>query len=327
MQFSTEALPIAQRPAAYESALRDYFSKIDFAVRAEVETSGPESFNAGLERVMIGQMMGARHHANWPHRLRAEPVLSSIPGMDLYFLRSGNITFFGERGEIPLSAGDMFLLRSDAEFSSYSERFDMVALGLPESLVRDPATQRRWAEGQKISGKSGFAACLGSLLNTATSRHKELSIAEGSVLQMSIVDCVLLLRAPDAESAEPQVGLSQLQQEKLSHLKTLALRSIQLPDLNPGGLAREAGVSPRTLHRLFNGSGVTFRNWLRDCRLERCWMELTDPGRGYNTIATVAFHWGFNDLRTFNRAFSARYGMTPQVAREAGRAGVRMPSA
>ncbi len=327
MQFSTEALPIAQRPAAYESALREYFSKIDFAVRAEVETAGPESFNAGLERVMIGQMMGARHYANWPHRLRAEPVLSSIPGMDLYFLRSGNITFFGERGDIPLSAGDMFLLRSDAEFSSYSERFDMVALGLPESVVRDPATQRRWTEGQRISGKSGFAACLGSLLNTATSRHRELSIAEGSVLQMSIVDCILLLGTRDARSAESRTGLSQPQQEKLSHLKALALRSIQLSDLNPCGLAQEAGVSPRTLHRLFNGSGVTFRNWLRDCRLERCWKELTDPGRGYNTIATVAFRWGFNDLRTFNRAFSARYGMTPQVAREAGRTGAPAPCA
>lgn len=327
MQFSTDALPIAQRPAGYEAALRDYFSKIDFAVRAEVETSGPESFSAGLERVMIGQMMGARHYANWPHRLRAEPVLSCIPGMDLYFLRSGNITFFGERGEIPLSAGDMFLLRSDAEFSSFSERFDMVALGLPESVVRDPSTQRRWAVGQKISGKSGFAACLGSLLNTATTRHQELSAAEGSVLQMSIVDCILLLGTRDADGAEAQASLSQPQQEKLSHLKTLALRSIQLPDLNPGGLAREAGVSPRTLHRLFNGSGVTFRSWLRDCRLERCWMELTDPGRGRHTIASVAFRWGFNDLRTFNRAFSARYGMTPQTVREAGRTGSAATSA
>ena len=321
MQFSTDALPIAQRPAGYEAALRDYFSKIDFAVRAEVETSGPESFSAGLERVMIGQMMGARHYANWPHRLRAEPVLSCIPGMDLYFLRSGNITFFGERGEIPLSAGDMFLLRSDSEFSSFSERFDMVALGLPESVVRDPATQRRWSVGQRISGQSGFAACLGSLLNTATARHHELSAAEGSVLQMSIVDCILLLGTCDADEDQVQPSLSQPQQEKLSHLKTLALRSIQLPDLNPCGLAREAGVSPRTLHRLFNGSGVTFRSWLRDCRLERCWMELTDPARQRGNIATVAFRWGFNDLRTFNRAFSARYNMTPQAAREAGRTG------
>jgi AraC-like DNA-binding protein len=172
---------------------------------------------------------------------------------------------------------------------------------------------------QKICGKSGFAACLGSLLNTATTRHRELSPAEGSVLQRSIVDCILLLAARDPD--KDQASLSQPQQEKLSHLKSLALRSIQLPDLNPGGLAREAGVSPRTLHRLFNGSGVTFRSWLRDCRLERCWMELTDPACRHGTIAAVAFRWGFNDLRTFNRAFSARYNMTPQAAREAGRAG------
>lgn len=325
MQFTTDSLPIAQRPAGYESTLRNYFSAIDFSVRAEVETATAEPFSAGLERVAIGQMLGARHYANWPHRLRAEPVVSAIPGMDLYFLRSGNITFFGERGEIPLNAGDMFLLRSDAEFSSYSERFDMVALGLPEGVVRDPAAQRRWIEGQKISAASGFAACLGSLLSTATSRHQELNPAEGAVLQMAIVDCILLLGTRGPEGAASQAALTQQQQEKLDHVKALALRSIQLPDLNPYLLAREAGISPRTLHRLFNGSGVTFRSWLRDLRLERCWMELSDPTRQRNNIATVAFRWGFNDLRTFNRAFSARYGMTPQAAREAGRTGASTP--
>jgi len=322
MQFSTESLPIAQRPGGYESALRDYFSAIDFSARVEVEAAAPESFNAGVERVGIGQMTGARHYSNWPHRLRAQPVLSAVPGLDFYFLRSGNVSFFSERGEIPLSAGDMFLLRSDVEFSSCTEQFDMVALGLPDSMMRDPAAQRRWSEGQKISGGSGFAACLGSLLDTAVGRHGELNAAEGAVLQGAITDCVLLLSARGPEAASSQGGLSSPQQEKLSHLKTLALQSIQLPDLSPCLLAREAGVSPRTLHRLFNGSGVTFRSWLRDCRLERCWMELTDPARQRNnTIAAVAFHWGFNDLRTFNRAFSARYGMTPQAAREAGRAG------
>jgi len=322
MQFSTDSLPIAQRPDGYASALRHYFSAIDFSARVEVEAAAPDSFTAGVERVAIGQMLGARHHSNWPHRLRAEPVSRAIPGLDFYFLRSGNVSFFTEQGEIPLGPGDMFVLPSDVEFSSYTERFDMVALGLPESLVRDPASRRRWSEGRRIAGDSAFAACLGSLLDTAVPRHQELNAAEGAVLQVAITDCILLLGARGTEAADSQGGLSSQQQEKLSHLKSLALQSIQLADLNPCLLAREAGVSPRTLHRLFNGSGVTFRSWLRDCRLERCWMELTDPARRRNnTIASVAFHWGFNDLRTFNRAFSARYGMTPQAAREAGRAG------
>jgi AraC-like DNA-binding protein len=34
------------------------------------------------------------------------------------------------------------------------------------------------------------------------------------------------------------------------------------------------------------------------------------PGRQRETVAAAAFKWGFNDLRTFNRAFSARDGMT-----------------
>lgn len=134
---------------------------------------------------------------------------------------------------------------------------------------------------------------------------------------MAILDSIQLLGSREDESDTP--GLSTRQREKLNSLKTLALRSLQFPDLTPYAVAYEGGVSARTLHRLFNGSGATFRSWVRDSRLERCWTELTDPGRRRGTIAEVAFRWGFNDLRTFNRAFSARYGTTPQAARKTTR--------
>ena len=85
--------------------------------------------------------------------------------------------------------------------------------------------------------------------------------------------------------------------------------------MTPERLAQEAGISLRTLHRLFALSGTTVSNWLREARLERCWRDLRDPERRSSTVAAVAFGWGFGDLRTFNRAFTARYGMTPSEAR------------
>jgi AraC-like DNA-binding protein len=263
---------------------------------------------------MIGHLSGGIHRSNAPHRLHADPPADACPGFDFYLLREGHMRFTDEHGDVELGSGDMILLRSDAELLSYSERFDMIAIGLPEAFVRNREMAQRWALGRRIPGGSGLAACLASLLGTAVSRHQDLTPAEATVLQTAVLDSILLLGSSQ-DPAAPRAPATQ-QDEKLSYLKTLAFRSLQVPELTPCAVAREGGVSTRTLHRLFNSSGVTFRSWLRDCRLERCWAELTDTSRRRATIAEVAFRWGFNDLRTFNRAFSARYRMTPQAARK-----------
>jgi AraC-like DNA-binding protein len=325
MIFHSSSLPVADRAAGYEGALRHYFSSFDTTIDVHVDAGAPDSFAASLEPVVIGHLGGAIHCSNSPHRLHAEPVVAGHQGVDFYLVRSGTITFSDHNGTIELASGDMALWRSDAEFLACSNGFEMIALGLPESVLRARAADGGWNIGRRICGESAFASCLAALLRTAAARHQDLTLAEGAILQSAILDAIVQLGRVGRESERTSLSLPARQQEKLDHLKALALRSLQVPDLSPAALAREAGISPRTLHRLFFASGVTFCSWLRDSRLQRCWQELTDPGRRRSTIAAVAFRWGFNDLRTFNRAFSARYGMTPQAARETGSPGHGQP--
>lgn len=323
MNFSSESLPLTLRQAGYEAALQQYFSALGMQLQLDMRIDHPEAFAARVERLVIGQIQGAIHGSNSPHRAHAAHTSAAQPGLDFYLLRSGQIRFTDTNGDIELGAGDMVLLRSDDELLASSERFEMIALGIPDNVARDREMASRWQLSRRIPGDSGMAACLNALLGAAAERNRDLTAADGAVLQMAILDAIVLLAT--CEDATQTTGLSQQQREKLSHLKTLALRSLQIPDLTPCAVAAEGGVSPRTLHRLFNASGSTFRTWLRDCRLERCWAELTDPGRRRGTIAAVAFRWGFNDLRTFNRAFSARYGMTPLTARDGNRGDTRTP--
>ena len=85
--------------------------------------------------------------------------------------------------------------------------------------------------------------------------------------------------------------------------------------LSPAQVAQKAGVSVRTLHRIFQASGETFWSWIRDRRLERCYAELTAPANSKRTITEVAFRWGFNELSTFDRNFRKRYGASPRQVR------------
>jgi AraC-like DNA-binding protein/mannose-6-phosphate isomerase-like protein (cupin superfamily) len=314
MRFSSNSLPFSERAAGYEAALRQYFSSFGTQIQVQVEAPGSSPVEASLDEFTLGTLSGAVHCSNVPHLLHAKPNLHDESAMDFYVVRKGHICFMDDEGSVELAAGDMALLRTDLEFQARSARIEMIAVGLPESLLGTRAGKHWWRVTRRFRGDIGYAACLASLLSTAAARHRELSAAEGTMLQTAVIDAIAFLGDSDPE--DDCGGLSPQQRDKLSHVKALVLRSLPLQSMDPASVAREAGISVRTLHRLFNASGSSFREWLRERRLERCWSELTDPGRLRTTIAAIAFGWGFSDLRTFNRAFVTKYGMNPWLVRE-----------
>ena len=98
-------------------------------------------------------------------------------------------------------------------------------------------------------------------------------------------------------------------------IKAIATAALDDPDLTPAQVAAKAGISVRTLHRIFQETGETFWSWIRDKRLERCYADLTAPPLSKRTITEVAFRWGFNELSTFDRNFRKRYGSSPRQVR------------
>ena len=75
--------------------------------------------------------------------------------------------------------------------------------------------------------------------------------------------------------------------------------------------AGEQGLSVRTLQRLFKKHQTTPSRWMLERRLEKIAGQLRAPAYGARSITDIALSGGFNDLGHFNRAFRARYGMSP----------------
>jgi AraC-like DNA-binding protein len=312
LNFLSTALPPAERAAAYRQVLRHHFSYLTPNARAEVETDQPDRFNASLEPFAIGQLRGSIHRCNSTHRLFLPRT--GARSLALYLLCDGDITLRGSDGATELSPGDMTVWRMGMEWQATSSRFEMIGFGLPEHLVLHRDLELRSVIGRRISGSSGLGACVLAFLRKAVESHRELAPEEACALEKALIDAICMLGVSEGIRSSPAVAAEQ--EEKLARLRMLALRSLERADLTPVALAKQAGVSTRTLHRLFATSGMTFQDWLRERRLERCWAELSDPGRLGRSIAEVAFRCGFNDLSTFNRAFRARFGMTPRAARE-----------
>ena len=91
-------------------------------------------------------------------------------------------------------------------------------------------------------------------------------------------------------------------------------------DLTVAAVAQRQRVTPRYLHKLFEGEELTFSTFVLGQRLSRAHRMLCDPRFGDRSISSVAFDVGFGDLSYFNRTFRRRYDATPSdIRHSAGR--------
>lgn len=89
---------------------------------------------------------------------------------------------------------------------------------------------------------------------------------------------------------------------------------IARPELSLTWLADRIGISPRQLERDFQAHETSFVQLLREQRLKLACnlVELARRAGRDVRITDIAFASGFRDLSNFNRAFRARFGLTPR---------------
>ncbi len=79
-------------------------------------------------------------------------------------------------------------------------------------------------------------------------------------------------------------------------------------ELHIDGVAKEAGISPRTLNRLLHDEHISFSAYLNYQRIIRA-VELMADGK--RTLAEIAYMTGFSAPSNFNRTFRQILGMSP----------------
>ena len=87
-------------------------------------------------------------------------------------------------------------------------------------------------------------------------------------------------------------------------------------DLTVAAVARRQCMTPRYVHKLLEGEGLTFSAFVLGRRLSRAHRLLSDPHLGDRSISSVAYDAGFGGLSYFNRAFRRRYDATPSEIRQ-----------
>jgi AraC-like DNA-binding protein len=99
-------------------------------------------------------------------------------------------------------------------------------------------------------------------------------------------------------------------------VKAIRKRALML-NLNLLSVARECGVSPSHLSRVFHhATGLTFREYMARFRVEHVRSMLHGTNRA---ISEIALDSGFQSLSQFNRVFRQVYGKSPRLVRTENR--------
>lgn len=150
----------------------------------------------------------------------------------------------------------------------------------------------------------------------------ELSASEDVAVQDALLT---LLSAGLADTAPVQDEPKSVLGRAL-RARTLTFIETHLADsrLGPELLMQRFSVSRAHLYRAFADLGG-IANVIKSRRLDAAFASLVDPRNVTRPAARIAVDSGFTDTGKFRKAFVARFGMTPEDAREPGRHATATP--
>lgn len=310
--WSTRDLPAA-RKLAYWNALSS-----ESIAAMEVVPRNPATFEGEMLREAMGPLtlLDVRSAAVRLAHTRAHVRRLDAPSYILLAPLQGRMQLSVDQGDaVDVEAGDLCLLDHARTYQlEHGDGMRTLCVDIPRATLEAllPAPQR--AVGVRLSPRRGAVRLLSGLL-------RELGAELQPGAQASFTPAFaqgLMGFIAEAYAAEPDCLPESALVARVAALRARIDARLADPDLAPGDIAGEAGISERRLRALLAAEGEGFGAYLLRRRLERCAAWLRDPHWRGISITQVAFRAGFNNATHFGHAFRQRYGVTPRDWRRSG---------
>ena len=169
-------------------------------------------------------------------------------------------------------------------------------------------------EGAQVP-RDALSSVLSRTLEAAADVLDTLAPPDWSSIAASLAEMLLaVVHRPTTRHTEP--GQTSNQQALRARIGQTIERRLGEPDLTPARVAQAEGISERYLQKLFELTGDTFTLSLRERRLQRAWLDLSNPAGHHHAVSEIAFRNGFNDAAHFSRVFRDRFGLSPRALRQ-----------
>ncbi len=209
--------------------------------------------------------------------------------------------------------GDVVLVDSRRTYEfHFPTSADTVSLELAPSWVESWLADPKLVIGRPIDGEAGWGRSLSGFVREMS---PELAVARPLPAQVMIdqVGALLALASGSDPASATETGLA-LAAVKERIVDAIAQRYAE-PGLTAAMIARDLGISERTLHRSLSRAGATFAGLLSDYRMAAAARMLSEPRFDQHSIAGIGLRVGFSDPSHFIRQCRARLGSTPGALR------------
>lgn len=240
-------------------------------------------------------------------------VINYVTAGTLYSQQDGRSVFL-KPGDAAISdAARPYFLRFDDPLGCVSVKIGKSDLGLrPDSLARATATS--------LLGGSSLQPLVFGYMNELLRRVGDLeptaAMRAAGVFKELLTASLQQVLAPDHL---PLSALSEYRAVSLLRIKQFVEHRLCDPDLDTHAVSRGVRLSARYINKLFEAEQTSLGRFIWRRRVERCAEKLGNARFAKESISTIAFGHGFNDLSHFSRAFRTRFGESPSQYRETRR--------
>jgi AraC-like DNA-binding protein len=330
LQFSTDKIRPAERLRTWYGVFDRSVTRrtltplsdgpLDMCVKVSQTPPGTNASPATNAEVHVQRMSFG---AGFSAQRTADLVSDGNDDVVLYIHRTGRriVSQFGRETEVAAGSG---IAISNGSPSSIvvpeASRFACIAVPRKVLLPLVPNLENTLV--RPLSGDSGVLRLLDSYLAAL----EDGALVNGPELRQPVVTHVYDLIAVVLGAARDCLEIASgrgIRAARLLAIKADIARHLTTGEVTAGALAVRHHVTPRYIHKLFEGEGTTLSQYVLGQRLSRVHRMLADARHGDRTIGALAFSAGFGDLSTFNHAFRRHFGATPSEIRSAATGEVR----
>jgi AraC-like DNA-binding protein len=282
--------------------------------------AGGNDFNGSLDAWSLGPVSisrnvsdGLLYRRNPQHLVaeREESFLITVPD-------SGEIRFAQDGKDIRCGPGAFLIERSHLPYEfSHSDPAALWVLKIPSAVLRARIACPERLATLQFDATRGVGALFVDTLRLAGQRLDEMNEPARELTGRHLVD--LLAMAVEADERVLAGQSSSVRNAHLHRCEHFIRRHLGDLQLAPQMVAECCGISLRYLHQIFEAEGITVCSYIRTQRLAMCDSLLRDP-QCRQSIAEIAYRWGYGDQAQFSRNYRSRFNRSPSEARAAYRA-------
>ncbi len=309
--FTLDDVPLCERFDLWRESISCIFE-----VEAGAEVRG-EGFRAEIDANMFGPVMLARTQT-FRQQWTRSPRIMARDGMDHYMVQlyeRGQMFWETGRGAFEFPTDGLVVFDLSQEVTARTDDFANISLIIPREMLEEQLKAESDQHMRVLTGKEPMVRLLRdhmvSLKNLAPRMTGQQAIELAPATVGLTAAC---LNAALADHPDQQTGVAVAQ---VARIRRFIEANLSDPDLSSDWIARQVGVSRTRLYELFDRFGGV-ASYVRDRRLRRALLSLSDRRSRHRPIYDIALASGYTSDAAFSRAFRGRYGIAPSDVRSAG---------